>query len=116
MPVSVSHGVDKLLMTVKNFGKKSASYESLTNNVQNLSKELGKMGHRTGNRSKLASCLPDDIPQGYLAVYVGNEQKRFGISTKYLSHHLFKALQNQKKSSASIIKGASPSHANQCCS
>ncbi|CAM6090032.1 unnamed protein product [Calypogeia fissa] len=92
MPVSVSHGVDKLLMTVKNFGKKSASYESLTDDVQNLSKELGKMGHRTGSRSKLAACLPDDIPQGYLAVYVGNERKRFVISTKYLSHQLFKAL------------------------
>lgn len=49
------------------------------------------MGSRSASRSKLED-LPDDIPQGYLAVYVGEERKRFVISTKYLNHQLFKAL------------------------
>ncbi|KAL3690997.1 hypothetical protein R1sor_004648 [Riccia sorocarpa] len=35
---------------------------------------------------------PADVPQGSLPVYVGAERKRFVISTKYLSHPLFKAL------------------------
>ncbi|KAL2623012.1 hypothetical protein R1flu_003217 [Riccia fluitans] len=35
---------------------------------------------------------PADVPQGSLPVYVGSERKRFVISTKYLSHPLFKAL------------------------
>lgn len=91
MPVKMSHGVDKILMTVKSFGKKTGSYESLTDDSPSLSKELGRMGHKSGTRSK-PDCLPDDIPQGYLAVYVGNERKRFVISTKYLSHQIFQAL------------------------
>lgn len=88
MPVKMARGVDKILMTVKSFGKRSGSYESLTGDTRNA-KEL-RMGHRTGSRSKLN--LPDDIPQGYLAVYVGTERKRFVINTEYLSHQLFKEL------------------------
>lgn len=80
MPGSnVSRG---LLKTVKSFGKRSSSYEYLADEDDSPSKM------RSGSRSR----LPDDIPQGYLAVYVGNERKRFVISTQYLSHHLFKAL------------------------
>ncbi|GAB2219216.1 hypothetical protein Droror1_Dr00006847 [Drosera rotundifolia] len=35
---------------------------------------------------------PPDVPKGYLAVYVGQELRRFIIPTSYLSHHLFKML------------------------
>ncbi|XP_009343363.2 uncharacterized protein LOC103935326 isoform X2 [Pyrus x bretschneideri] len=35
---------------------------------------------------------PPDVPQGYLAVYVGPELRRFIIPTSYLSHSLFKVL------------------------
>jgi hypothetical protein len=62
MHISMPRRVDRMLTTLKSFGKKS------------------------GN------CLPDDIPHGYLAVYVGNERKRFVISTSYLNHEIFKEL------------------------
>lgn len=35
---------------------------------------------------------PPDVPKGYLAVYVGQELRRFIIPTRYLRHHLFKVL------------------------
>ncbi|KAJ8435534.1 hypothetical protein Cgig2_014453 [Carnegiea gigantea] len=35
---------------------------------------------------------PHDVPRGYLAIYVGQEYRRFIIPTSYLSHHLFKVL------------------------
>lgn len=35
---------------------------------------------------------PPDVPRGYLAVYVGQELRRFIIPTRYLSHNLFKVL------------------------
>lgn len=35
---------------------------------------------------------PFDVPQGYLAVYVGPELRRFIIPTNFLSHSLFKVL------------------------
>lgn len=35
---------------------------------------------------------PPDVPKGYLAVYVGEELRRFIIPTSYLSHQLFKVL------------------------
>ncbi|KAL6222096.1 hypothetical protein ACLB2K_005488 [Fragaria x ananassa] len=35
---------------------------------------------------------PSDVPEGYLAVYVGPELRRFIIPTSYLSHNLFKVL------------------------
>ncbi|XP_010520521.1 PREDICTED: auxin-responsive protein SAUR66-like [Tarenaya hassleriana] len=35
---------------------------------------------------------PPDVPEGYLAVYVGPELRRFIIPTSYLSHSLFKVL------------------------
>lgn len=36
--------------------------------------------------------LPNDVPRGYLAVYVGPELRRFIIPTSYLSDPLFKVL------------------------
>ncbi|OWM84065.1 uncharacterized protein LOC116187086 [Punica granatum] len=35
---------------------------------------------------------PPDVPKGYLAVYVGEELRRFVIPTGYLKHSLFKVL------------------------
>ncbi|XP_024373581.1 auxin-responsive protein SAUR72 [Physcomitrium patens] len=35
---------------------------------------------------------PSDVPEGYLAVYVGCERQRFVISADYLKHQMFKAL------------------------
>ncbi|GAB4853686.1 hypothetical protein Ancab_017877 [Ancistrocladus abbreviatus] len=35
---------------------------------------------------------PPGVPKGYLAVYVGQELRRFIIPTSFLSHHLFKML------------------------
>lgn len=35
---------------------------------------------------------PPDVPEGYLAVYVGPELRRFIIPTNFLSHSLFKVL------------------------
>ncbi|XP_059077230.1 protein SMALL AUXIN UP-REGULATED RNA 12-like [Cryptomeria japonica] len=40
------------------------------------------------------SCggLPADVPKGHCAVYVGSEQSRYIIPTKYLNHSLFREL------------------------
>ncbi|XP_057819704.1 protein SMALL AUXIN UP-REGULATED RNA 12-like [Cryptomeria japonica] len=40
------------------------------------------------------SCggLPADVPKGHCAVYVGSEQSRHIIPTKYLNHPLFREL------------------------
>lgn len=75
-------GPKALLKTVRSFGKRSSSYECLAES------DVPPPKIKSGGRSR----LPDDIPQGYLAVYVGSERKRFVISTQYLSHQLFKAL------------------------
>jgi len=38
------------------------------------------------------SLAPFDVPEGFLAVYVGKERQRFVISANYLKHHMFKVL------------------------
>ena len=38
---------------------------------------------------------PDDVPEGYLVVYVGEGRCRFVIKAKYLSYPVFKALLNK---------------------
>eukprot|EP00249_Psilotum_nudum_P009408 c21916_g1_i1 orf=273-752(+) len=38
------------------------------------------------------SCCPPDVPQGFLAVYVGIEKKRFVIPALHLNHPVFKML------------------------
>lgn len=35
---------------------------------------------------------PSDVPEGFLAVYVGRERQRFVISANYLKHQMFKVL------------------------
>ncbi|EFJ38634.1 hypothetical protein SELMODRAFT_75546, partial [Selaginella moellendorffii] len=41
-----------------------------------------------------SSCAaaPYDVPEGYLAVYVGEERRRCVMSARHLSHPWFKAL------------------------
>ncbi|PQQ14230.1 uncharacterized protein Pyn_06035 [Prunus yedoensis var. nudiflora] len=50
---------------------------------------------RASTRSDRGEGTPrrgEDVPEGYLAVYVGPELRRFIIPTSYLSHSLFKVL------------------------
>jgi hypothetical protein len=35
---------------------------------------------------------PSDVPEGFLAVYVGQERQRFVINADYLKHQMFKVL------------------------
>ncbi|CAM6099632.1 unnamed protein product [Calypogeia fissa] len=104
--------LDKMLRRVQSMTRKAASQENCTSDAsianakdfKSGSKKFGSgrmigvfavlkssVPNRTKSLSRLDS-LPGDIPQGCLAVYVGPEKRRFVISTKYLSHQLFKAL------------------------
>ncbi len=42
--------------------------------------------------SSAASNSLDDVPEGFLAVYVGKEKRRFVIGTHFLNHTLFRGL------------------------
>ncbi|XP_057819824.1 protein SMALL AUXIN UP-REGULATED RNA 12 [Cryptomeria japonica] len=42
--------------------------------------------------SRSRGSLPADVPKGHCAVYVGGEQSRYIIPTKYLNHPLFREL------------------------
>ncbi|KAJ7541873.1 hypothetical protein O6H91_10G080700 [Diphasiastrum complanatum] len=40
-----------------------------------------------------ACCVPADVPEGHLAVYVGSDtRQRFVVKAEHLNHHLFKVL------------------------
>lgn len=42
-----------------------------------------------------SATIPKDIPEGYFAVYVGDESKRYVIPLSYLDHKAFQALLSQ---------------------
>ncbi|KAJ7544163.1 hypothetical protein O6H91_09G066700 [Diphasiastrum complanatum] len=53
----------------------------------------GSTSRRDGYRAHESGCsLPQDVPKGCLAVYVGRERHRFVVPTEHLHHHLFKSL------------------------
>lgn len=68
--------------------------------VKKLAKKVQSMKKVDYERSQHHSLLKDSgdqedessTPTGFLAVYVGEERKRFVVPTGYLSHPLFKML------------------------
>ncbi|KAL3680704.1 hypothetical protein R1sor_023660 [Riccia sorocarpa] len=38
------------------------------------------------------SAISEEVPQGYLALYVGRERRKFIIGAHYLEHNLFRGL------------------------
>ncbi|XP_028755771.1 auxin-induced protein 15A-like [Neltuma alba] len=47
---------------------------------------------RSSFATKLTSSKSGEVPKGHLAVYVGEEMKRFVIPISYLNHHAFQEL------------------------
>ncbi|KAJ7556940.1 hypothetical protein O6H91_05G105200 [Diphasiastrum complanatum] len=47
---------------------------------------------QSSSTKRLRSGTYDQIPKGYLALYVGREPHRFVVPIRYLSHRIFKAL------------------------
>ncbi|CAN0859322.1 Protein SMALL AUXIN UP-REGULATED RNA 12 [Linum grandiflorum] len=54
--------------------------------------QILKKWRKIANSSKTSSSSIPAIPKGFLAVSVGEEQKRFTIPTEYLSHSAFHIL------------------------
>ncbi|XP_054777205.1 auxin-induced protein X10A-like [Prosopis cineraria] len=50
---------------------------------------------RASIATKMASSKSGEVPKGYLAVYVGEEMKRFVIPISYLNQPLFQELLSQ---------------------
>ncbi|XP_028755787.1 auxin-induced protein 15A-like [Neltuma alba] len=50
---------------------------------------------RASFSTKMASSKSGEVPKGYLAVYVGEEVKRFVIPISYLNQPLFQELLSQ---------------------
>lgn len=93
--------------TVKSLGKgRSSPYEGLSDDEA----RIGDIGEelRAVNKTSRRSNLPDDIPRGYLAVYVGKERKRFVVSTKSLNHQVFKELLKRVLPHSSYYKRTPP--------
>ncbi|KAM6571280.1 hypothetical protein CsatA_015360 [Cannabis sativa] len=91
-------------------GKKIVSFKKLAKKVKIMGRSGG--GEKEGSSSSSSSSSPfslsseyhecllrefeeeeeDEIPTGFLAVYVGEERQRFVVPTTFLSHPLFKML------------------------
>ncbi|KAK1404709.1 Auxin-induced protein 15A [Heracleum sosnowskyi] len=74
-------------------GKKFYAVKKLAKKVQSMK----KVGYEPSQRHSLLEESVDQqdetsTPTGFLAVYVGEERKRFVVPTGYLSHPLFKML------------------------
>jgi hypothetical protein len=50
------------------------------------------LGSELDSDDEIPDSPPADVPEGFLAVYVGRERERFVISASYLRHQLFKVL------------------------
>lgn len=100
--------LDKILEVVKKwrkFTKLNRSYSSLSSfrsSTRSLSFSSASFTDdmRTRSSDDMSDSdfeddsfyCPEDVPEGYLAVYVGEERRRFVICTQWLNHRLFKAL------------------------
>ncbi|XP_010245477.1 PREDICTED: auxin-induced protein 15A-like [Nelumbo nucifera] len=73
-------------------GKKMESVKKLAKKV----KVIGGSGRESSHYECLLSDSEDSIsattPNGFLAIYVGEERQRFVVPTGFLSHPLFKML------------------------
>lgn len=65
-----------------------------------------------GNLKRKSYNCPEDVPAGYLAVYVGKELKRFIIPTAYLNYPVLRPCwRRPRRNLGSTIREPSLSHA-----
>jgi len=80
------------LNSVKNLAKMvRGGLGSFQSKGKNIYRSLSADSLQAGYLGKKGSCSSrdDEIPEGSLAVYVGDERRRFVIPTVYLSHPIF---------------------------
>ncbi|XP_073388620.1 protein SMALL AUXIN UP-REGULATED RNA 16 isoform X2 [Physcomitrium patens] len=89
-------------MLQSRIGNKNLPYQSLSSNESVFPRSGTSLIKPTSlSRSRLfdtesdeenPASPPSDVPEGFLAVYVGSERQRFVISAACLKHQMFKAL------------------------
>lgn len=75
----------------------SSSSSSKPSSINQFLKRTLSLNDRSSTNTTSTECSNDNssgtsVPKGYLAVSVGEEQKRFVIPTEYLGRHAFHAL------------------------